>query len=85
MKKISAILLAIALSITLCACGSRKVEGNGYNSPEEALLAYAEALKTGNVDNILSTFAVETYVERFDLAEYWDNIGTVHPSGLYRF
>lgn len=67
MKKTIALLLAFILCLSLCACGSKKVEGKGYRSPEEALIAYAEALKAGDVNKILSTFAVETKVENYSL------------------
>ena len=63
MKKILTFLLALALCAGLCACGAGKVEGRGYGSPEEAVLAYAEALQAGDVKKILKTFAIETYVE----------------------
>lgn len=52
------------------------LEGPGYDSPEEAILAYAHALKSGDVEQILSTFAVESYVEHFDLAAWIDFTGT---------
>lgn len=43
-----------------------KVEGTGFDSPEEAIIGYLEALQTGNLDNVLSTFAVESYCENYD-------------------
>lgn len=67
MKKILTFLLALALCVGLCACGAGKVEGRGYGSPEEAVLAYAEALQAGDVKKILKTFAIETYVDNYDL------------------
>ena len=49
MKKFTVILLAVVLCLSLCACslpfGSSTLEGKGYKTPEEALLAYANALK----------------------------------------
>lgn len=78
MKKIYVPFLAIMLCFALCACsslpfaGSSKVEGKGFDSPEEAILAYAKALNEADISAILSTFAVETYVENYDLEEYVD-------------
>lgn len=69
MKKSLTFLLALTLCVGLCACGAGKVEGRGYGSPEEAVLAYAEALQAGDVKKILKTFAIETYVDNFDLEE----------------
>lgn len=44
------------------------IEGVGFDTPEEAAVAYLEAMKAGDVGQILSTFAVETYVDNFDFA-----------------
>ena len=52
-----------------------KVEGDGFSNPEEAILAYAKALQHGDVQEILSTFAIETYVESYDLAAATENTG----------
>lgn len=82
MKKITSIIWVLVLCLSLCACDmpilsqNSSVEGRGYNSPEEAFLAYTEALKAGNVSKILSTFAIETYVENYDLEAYLDNVGS---------
>ena len=43
-----------------------RLEGNGYDSPEDAVLAYIEALNRGDVGGMLSTFALESYVEHAD-------------------
>ena len=51
-----------------------KVEGPGYTSAEEAARAYAEALKAGDLNAMLSTFAVESYVEHFDMAAYIEDV-----------
>ena len=51
------------------------VEGPGFNSPEEAILAYARALQKGDVQEILSTFAIETYVDKYDLTAWIENSG----------
>lgn len=47
--------------------GSCQFEGEGFDSPEEAARAYLEAMQRGNVDEMVSTFAVETFVEHFDM------------------
>lgn len=79
MKKI-AIVVVICLLFALCGCGNAaKVEGKGYKTAEEAALAYAEALKTGDVNKVLATFAIETYVENYDLEEYIDLMNIYMP------
>lgn len=45
-------------------------EGEGFDTPAEAILAYAEALKEGDVEKMISTFAVESLVEKFDPMYY---------------
>lgn len=80
MKRILSILLAICTLLTLCGCSSSgnngtKIEGNGYKSAEKAALAFAEALQSGDVRKILSTFAMETYVDSMDMEEYLSATG----------
>ena len=84
MRRILAMLLVICMALSLCACGKGgAIEGKGYKTPEEALLAYAEALKTGDVDKILATFAVETHVKNFDMKAYLERTGAYSPAGEY--
>lgn len=56
-----------------------KVEGSGFDSPEEAITGYLEALQTGNLDNILSTFSVESYCENYKIEK------RIAMDGLYNF
>lgn len=87
MKKILAILLAVCMLLSLCGCAKAgksgdngaTIEGNGFKSAEKAALAYAEALRTGDVRKILSTFAMETYVDSMNIEEY------LRASGVYYF
>lgn len=68
MKKLFAMLLALALLVSCCAALAEapKFEGEGYDSPEAALGAYIEALNAGDVWGMISTFAVETAVDHMD-------------------
>lgn len=84
MKKILALVLALCIAASLCACGKgNTIEGKGYKTPEEALLAYAEALKTGDLDKILATFAVETHVKNYDMKTFLDQVKTFNVAGEY--
>lgn len=56
-----------------------KVEGAGFDSPEEAITGYLEALQTGNLDHILSTFAVESYCENYNIEK------RIEMDGVYNF
>lgn len=41
-------------------------EGPGFDSPEDAALAYIEAFNAGDVQGMISTFAIETCVDHVD-------------------
>ncbi len=41
-------------------------EGPGYDTPEDAVLAYIDAMNRGSVTDMLSTFAIESYAEHAD-------------------
>ena len=69
MKKPIVFLLILALAcsfLPFAAAESGRLEGAGYDTPEEALLAYIDALNRGDVGGMLSTFALESYVEHAD-------------------
>lgn len=88
MKRILAILLAVSMLLSLCGCAKAgksgdngaSIEGNGFKSAEKAALAYAEALRTGDVRKILSTFAMETYVDSMNMEEHLYANGGFYPS-----
>lgn len=69
MKKPIVFLLILALAcsfLPFAAAESGRLDGAGYDTPEEALLAYIDALNRGDVGGMLSTFALESYVEHAD-------------------
>lgn len=51
------------------ALESRKFEGPGFASPEEAAAAYLMAFKNRDLEAMLAAFAVESLAERYDLRE----------------
>jgi len=51
-----------------------KIEGSGYASAEDAVSAYLEAFRSADAEVMVSTFAVETYVDNFNLEAYLDRI-----------
>lgn len=51
---------------------SEKIEGEGFDTPEEAALVYLKGLKEGDFEQVLSAFAVETYVKNYRLDEQID-------------
>lgn len=42
-------------------------ESDGFDTPQEAVKAYLEGIKAGDMERIISTFAVESYVDHYDL------------------
>ena len=65
---VCAALLLVLLAPMALAEGVR-YEGEGYATAEEACRAYLEAYNAGDVQGMLSTFAIETYVEHLDRKE----------------
>jgi len=77
MKKLICFAILIAIELVLCSCGSKAkmIEGDGYKTPEEAITAYAEALKEMNLDAMIGCFAVESYARNFNSRAYLEDQG----------
>ena len=58
---------------------SEKIEGSGYDTAEDAVEAYVNYLKEGNLNGAFSTFAVESYVDNYDMNEYYDYSQSFNP------
>lgn len=69
---VAAILISALLVVTgVVSLGSdKRIEASGYSSSEAAVQAYLDAMKRGDVDGMIGTFAVETYADNFDLEAY---------------
>lgn len=52
-----------------------KNESEGFDSPQEAAKAYLEGVKVNKPDQVLSTFAVESYVNQYNLQAYLEDVG----------
>ena len=55
------------------------LEGPGFGSAEEAVTAYLEAMKKGDLEGMLSTFAIETYVAEMDAQADLERMGAFQP------
>lgn len=62
--------------------GGKGFEGAGFETPEEAVEAYVAFFNEGDVSGMLSTFAIETYVDNVDVQEY---IERFHVVNMYYF
>lgn len=49
-----------------CAQVSYSIEGEGFDSPEDAALAYLEGLRDLDLNRMISTFAVESYAKNYN-------------------
>lgn len=63
------------------APSDERLEGEGFASAEEAVTAYLEAMKSGDVAGMLSTFAIETYVENVNAQAYLWRFRAFVPMG----
>ena len=83
MKKLLICLLALVLA-AIPALGegteTGALEGPGFGSAEEAVTAYLEAMKNGDVEGMLATFAIETYVAEMDAQADLERMGVFQPS-----
>jgi len=70
MKRIIAILLSALFILNLSAAFAEgepyRYEGSGYVSPEDALIAYVNAMSCGDFTGMLSVFAIESFVANAD-------------------
>lgn len=78
MKKLLAMLMVLAL-LAPAALAEIRHEGEGYDSPEAAVEAYVEALNRGDVDGMISTFALETFVDRCDAEAALQYLQSINP------
>lgn len=56
-------------------------EGPGWDTPEAAVSFYLEGLQEQDVDKMIGAYAVETYVDQFDLTAQITRIG-VHTTSM---
>ena len=64
---------------TRAAGADEQNEGPGFDTPEEALLAFVEGLQNSDLDQMISTFAVESYCMHYDMALQMKRLRVVNP------
>lgn len=72
--------LVLTLTQMKGAGKTAKLEGAGYDTPEEAVTAYAEYLKAGDYNGVISTFAMESFEENYNVEEFYDRIRAFSPA-----
>lgn len=55
------------------------VEGPGYDTADAALEAYIAALNQGDIDGMIATFAIESYVDNFDTKAHIERLKSFSP------
>ena len=78
MKKLLAMLMILIL-LAPAALAEINHENEGYDSPAAAVEAYVEALNRGDVDDMISTFAIETFVDRCDAEAAMQYFQSINP------
>ena len=73
-------LLGVIPSLNVLGGKSGRVEGKGFDTPEEAAEAYIKALNSGNMDELLSTYAIESYVDNFDTRAHIERFKCFQPA-----
>ena len=76
------ILTAILFATGVFASGSKSektIQGPGYATPEAAAKAYLIGLRDQNLDEMVSTFAVESYVDNYDFEAQLERINYYDP------
>ncbi len=89
MKKLSILILVLLLIVSAAfvdtASGQTdkpRLEGNGYDTPEEAVLAYLDAMNNADVHGMLATFAMESFAEHLDTDLYIQRMNSLFPTGV---
>ena len=60
-----------------------RLEGSGFDTPEDAVLAYVDAMNRGDVRGMLSTFAIETYAAHTDPMVPVEQLGGYYAATNY--
>ena len=63
---------------------SGKYEGKGFSTPEDAATAYIEAYGDGDIDKLVSCFAVESSVENYEMADMLERFESYFPSATIK-
>lgn len=75
MKRYTIFMLAPILLLMAVGCGNETGESStssaiGFNSPEDAVVAYLEGLRDSDLDRMINAFAIEIYIENYDFEAF---------------
>ncbi len=77
------LLIFVLLIVATSGVAAKKFEGDGFDSPEAAVMAYVEAFIAGDVTAMLSTFAIESYIDNTDRVALLERIRGVSLRELH--
>ena len=84
MKRLISIVLMLLLLTAAPAFGEAgKHECDGFASPEDAVLAYVDAFNEGDVEAMISTFAIESYIDNKDARYALERMTVYQPVTMY--
>lgn len=67
-RKITCLFLILSLIAAILPIGAlAEFEGDGFRTPEEAVLAYIDAMRDCDIEGMVATFAIETKIENGNL------------------
>ena len=61
------------------------LEGAGFDSPDDAVLAYLDAMRHGDVNKMISTFAIESLVDNYNIVADFERTNTYTTNNTYPF
>ena len=62
-----------------------RIEGPGFDSAEDAVLAYLDAFSNADLEAMIATFAIESFVENYDLEATIISMRLYNPINQQRF
>jgi len=65
--------------------GIGRIEGHGFDSAEDAVLAYLDAFSRADLEAMVATFAIESYAENQDFEAMVERLGVYSPVFQQRF
>ncbi len=76
---------ALASAVAIEIPNVHTLEGPGFASPEEAALAYVDAMNRADMGDMLSAFAMESLIEHLDVDAYLRRMNAAGASFAYAF
>ena len=80
MKKCLRTIITLAMSLLAFQLGAQTFEGKGAASPEEAVSQYLNALKKCDYNEIISCYAVETFVDNYNIELFIQKLNCATPT-----